>query len=149
MNVAFWEPFPLTETLFSKILAETDLKKLVSAEKARHEKHYDLVLFEGSRFPEAPFCSAEIWLTPSSCTAKKRPDGLFLTGGMASEDDVLLSSIGENSALICIQQELFHEGRVFLPSEQKIPFDRNFSVYKNLAAGFATVAAKFILGEDF
>ena len=68
---------------------------------------------------------------------------------MASEDDVLLSSIGENSALICIQQELFHEGRVFLPSEQKIPFDRNFSVYKNLAAGFATVAAKFILGEDF
>ena len=149
MNIAFWEPFPLTETLFRQNLAESGLKNLVFAERAQEGKRYDLVLFEGNYFPEAPFCSSDLWLAPSSCIAKKRPNGLFLTGGMASEDDVLLSSIGENGALICIQRELFRDGRIFLPSEQKIPFNRNFSVYKNLAAGFATVAAKFFLGEDF
>ncbi len=148
MRIALWEPFPLTETLIRRHLKESGLESSVSVEKATFGEHYDLVLFEGSFFPENPFCSADLWLVPASCVPKKLPRGTFLTGGMGIDDDISLSSIRERSALICIQREIAGKAQALIPQEQKIPFDRNFTLYKNLAAGFALLWVKFFLGEE-
>lgn len=148
MRIALWEPFPLTETLLLSHLKKCPLRGTVSVEKARSGRRYDLVLFEGNYFPEQPFCTSDLWLVPASCTAKKLPEGAFLTGGMGSDDDVSLSSIGEESALLCMQREIVQKERILFPFEKKIPFDYNFSLYKNLAAGFGLLAAKFYFGEE-
>lgn len=148
MRIALWEPFPLTETLLFTRLKNSAAKHSVAVEKARMGQHYNLVLFEGSFFPQYPLCSSDLWLVPSSCKVKKLPLGTFLTGGMGSEDDVSLSSIGEENALLCIQREIVHGERTLFPLEKTIPFDRNYSLYKNLAAGFALLSVKFFLGEE-
>lgn len=148
MKIALWESFPLTETLLISHLKKNGTERLVSVEKAKFGEHYDLVLFEGSFFPEIPFCSSDLWLAPASCVPKKLPQGTFLTGGMGIDDDVSLSSIREKSALLCIQREIVGKGRSLFPRESKIPFNRNFSLYKNLAAGFALLWEKFFFGEE-
>ena len=148
MKIALWEPFPLTETLLRNHLNKSETKNLVSVEKIKFGRHYDLVLFEGKFFPEEPFCSSDLWLVPASCTVKKLPRGTFLTGGMGIDDDISLSSIREESALICIQREIVGKDRTLIPQEHRIPFDRNFTLYKNLAAGFALLWTEFFFGEE-
>ncbi|MBR4287987.1 MAG: hypothetical protein IKT50_00955 [Clostridia bacterium] len=148
MKIALWEPFPLTETLLRSHLKKIGAEHLVSVEKAEFGKHYDLVLFEASFFPEDPFCSSDLWLVPASCTVKKLPQGAFLTGGMGIDDDVSLSSIREKNALMCIQREVVIKHQSLIPQERIIPFDRNFTLYKNLAAGFALLWAKNFFGEE-
>lgn len=148
MKIALWEPFPLTETLLRSHLKHCGISHLVSVEKAKFGKKYDLVLFEGKFFPEVPFCCSDLWLVPASCQVKKLPQGTFLTGGMGIDDDISLSSIHEKNALICIQREIAVNAQTLIPQEQIIPYDRNFTLYKNLAAGFSMLWTKFFLGEE-
>ena len=76
------------------------------------------------------------------------PAGVFLTGGMRNFDPVTFSSIGDDTAMLCLQQEIFWKGKSVVPFEKKVPFDRDFSLYKNLAASFAFCLAEALFLED-
>lgn len=148
MKIALWEPYPLMEARLFALLKKAGLDGDVSLERPKAKGRYDLVLFEGGHFPEDPHFQGNIWLVPSSACVKKLPEGVFLTGGMSPEDDVSLSSIGEDDALLYTKREILQNGRPLFPFEKRIPYDRNFTLYKNLAAGFGLLTAKFYFGED-
>lgn len=50
--------------------------------------------------------------------------------------------------MLCVQQEIFLRGKNIVPFERKVRFDRNFSLYKNLATGFALSLAQILFTEE-
>ena len=50
--------------------------------------------------------------------------------------------------MLWVQQEICLNGKSILPFEKKVRFDRNFSLYKNLATGFALSLAQILFTEE-
>ena len=50
--------------------------------------------------------------------------------------------------MLCLQQEIRLGGRNIVPFEKKVVFNRNFSLYKNLATGFALSLARILFTEE-
>ncbi|MBR5459265.1 MAG: hypothetical protein IKV53_00215 [Clostridia bacterium] len=55
--------------------------------------------------------------------------------GMRERDSVTFSSIGEESAMVCLKRRVNFLDREFDPCEFKVPFDRGRGLYANLALG--------------
>ena len=117
--------------------------------QAKRGNSYDLVLWDKNFLPENLSFQSEIFLVPGSARISALPRiGQVLTGGMNREDAVSFSSIGEEEALLCLGQEIFFQKRSIVPFEQKVSFDRNFSLYKNLATGFALSLLTQVFTEE-
>lgn len=149
MRIGLMETLPI---LREKIKAERIRYpyggKLI-VENVRKDARYDLILSDKRYFPRAFPGTAEIFLVPgSSDPCPLPPQGILLTGGMAHCDAVSFSSIGEDEALLCVQQEICLRGKNIEPFETKVRFDRNFSLYKNLASGFAFSLARILFTEE-
>lgn len=137
MKIGFWENIPVLQNKVEKCLAHSPYKEKFLLEAAKSDEEYDLVLCDKNYFSKkAP--KSEIYLVSGSAKIISQGEkGILLTGGMNREDSVSFSSIGEDAALICIEREIFLKGKSIVPFETKVPFDRNFSLYKNIASGFA------------
>ena len=136
MKIGFWENIPVLQNKVEKCLALSPYKEKLFWEAARWDEEYDLVLCDKNYFSQkAP--KSEVYLVSGSAKIFSQGErGILLTGGMNREDSVSFSSIGEDTALICLQREIFLKGKSIVPFEMKVPFDRNFSLYKNIASGF-------------
>ena len=147
MKIGLWETFPLMESLLSQIAPLFPLAG--SLEVGRWEKNESYHIFLTDR-ALPPSASSEIILIPSSSERLWRDfSGQVITGGMGSSDPVTFSSIGEDRALLCLQQEILFCGREIVPFERPVPFRRNFSLYKNLAVTFALSLTEILFGEEF
>jgi hypothetical protein len=49
--------------------------------------------------------------------------------------------------MLCLQREIFLKNTFIGPFERAVPYDRNYNLYKNLAAGFA-LALTLIFREE-
>ena len=148
MKIAVFEEIPLIRTRLFALLQNHPHRERIQVEPPLPREHYDLVLWEGARFTPRLSAAAQLTLVPFSVPVLHPPTaGLLLTGGMEGEASVSFSSIGEDSALLCVARELRLRGESVLPFERPVPFDRNFTLYKNLAAGFALSLADLYFGE--
>ncbi len=149
MRIGLLESLPiLREKLKSERILYPYGGKIV-VESVRRGAQYDLILSDKSYLPETLPYRAKIFLVPSSASICSVPKGsLLLTGGMAHFDAVSFSSIGEEDALLCVQREILLRERNIVPFETKVHFDRNFSLYKNLATGFALSLARILFTEE-
>jgi len=149
MRIGLLETTPiLREKLKSERILYPYGGKIV-AESVRRGARYHLLLSDKSYLPQNIPCSADVFLIPGNAEIRGLPKGgLLLTGGMAYSDPVSFSSIGEEDALLCVQQEICLEGRNIMPFERKVRFNRNFSLYKNLATGFALSLAEILFTEE-
>lgn len=149
MKIGLFETLPiLQEKLKAERIALPFGGKII-LEDARKGKDYDLILSDKSYLPEPSPFRAQVYLVPGSAHIGTLPEeGILLTGGMNRADAVSFSSIGEEEAMLCLQQEICFHGQSIMPFEKKVRFDRNFSLYKNLAAGFALSLAHLLFVED-
>jgi hypothetical protein len=149
MRIGLLETLPiLREKLKSERILFPYGGKIV-AESVRRGAHYNLLLSDKSYFPKNLPCHADLFLFPGNAEIHFAPKrGMLLTGGMAHSDSVSFSSIGETDAMLCIQQEICINGKNIAPFERKVRFDRNFSLYKNLATGFALSLAEILFTEE-
>lgn len=149
MRIGLLETVPiLREKLKSERILYPYGGKII-AESIRRGARYDLILSDKSYFPKALPCQADVFLLPGSADPRHVPhQGIVLTGGMAHSDPVSFSSIGDEDALLCVQQEIRLMGQNIVPFEKKVLFDRNFSLYKNLATGFALSLAEILFTEE-
>ena len=147
MKIAVFEYLPLLETLVKNRLCAAKEDR-VTVEKAVESRVYTLLISDRSHVPQSILLTSELILLPSGSRFIPEAEGTVLTGGMRSEDAVSFSSIGEDRAMLCLQREL-NLGQVFIePFEQSVPYDRNHTLYKNLAAGFAICLAEILLREE-
>lgn len=138
MKIGFFETLPILQQKLTKEFSRDFVGKNLILEAVREKEDYDLVLCDKNYFPASPPFRGKIYLVPGSARILSLPtEGILLTGGMNREDAVSFSSIGEESGMICLEKEIFLEGRSIFPYECKVPFDRSFSLYKNIASGFA------------
>ncbi len=149
MRIGLLETVPiLREKLKSERILYPYGGKII-AESIRRGARYDVILSDKGYFPKSLPCDACIFLIPGTAELRAEPrQGLVLTGGMAHTDTVSFSSIGEEDAMLCVQQEIRLLGRNIVPFEKKVRFDRNFSLYKNLATGFALSLAEILFTEE-
>lgn len=146
MKIGLWETFPILEGLLKEMAPCFSLPSSLALFSLRTGERYHLLLTDRAHLPPA---QADCILIPgrreapilSSC-------GQVLTGGMSRADPVTFSSIGEERALLCLQQEIVLCGQSIVPFERPIPFLRRYSLYKNLAAGFALSLAEILFGEE-
>ena len=145
MKIALLEDFPL---LHSLLTLSPDLPSLLW-EAPRNGQQYDLVLCDRA-FLLPPLPPSPLILVPHTCKIQPQveADRLILRGGMDSESAVTLSSIKEEEAWLCLTREIRWQGRLLGPFEKKIPFRHSFSLFKNLAVGFARCLADPLLGEE-
>jgi len=149
MQIALIEQLPILETLLQSVLRKSPYRSQIVLQKAEKTRLYDLALSDRIFFSEPHFCRAQLYLVPSEAKMEKNFFcGTLLTGGMSAADPVSLSSIGEDRAVLCVQQEICLCGKNIDPFEKPIPFDRNFSLFKNLAAGFVLALTEQIFGEE-
>lgn len=149
MRIGLLETIPILREKLKRERNAYPCGERIVAESLRRGARYDLILSDKSYFPCSFPCHAEIFLIPGNARIDAIPEeGLLLTGGMAHSDTVSFSSIGEEDALLCVQREIFLMGKSILPFEQKVHFDRNFSLYKNLATGFALALARILFTEE-
>ncbi len=149
MRIGLLETLPiLREKLKSERILYPYGGKII-AESIRRGARYDLILSDKNYFPQTfPFYTS-IFLVPGNAQIPVLPqEGIVLTGGMAHSDSVSFSSIGDEDAMLCVQQEIYLGGRNIVPFERKVRFDRNFSLYKNLATGFALSLAEILFTEE-
>lgn len=149
MRIGLLENLPI---LREKLKAERILYPYggkIIVESVRRGAHYDLILSDKSYLPRVFPCEATVLLVPGGAVIGSVPkEGILLTGGMALSDTVSFSSIGEEDAMLCVQREICLLGRNIVPFETKVRFDRNFSLYKNLATGFALSLARILFTEE-
>ncbi len=145
MNIALAEDFPLLALLLSQAVRRHPLREKLFWEEAHLDRRYDLLLSD--RPPRKELPSARIALFPSF-SLPTTSSCIRLQGGMNRDAEVTLSSIGKDSAWLCLAREIPLSPVPILPFEKKIPFDRNFSLYKNLAVGFALCLADYDFGEE-
>ncbi|MBQ3075949.1 MAG: hypothetical protein IJC26_07760 [Clostridia bacterium] len=149
MRIGIFETLPiLREKLRSERILYPYGGKIV-AENVRKGSRYDLILSDKDYFPPSISGLADVFLVPDTASVRSLPErGILLTGGMSQSDSVSFSSIGENEAMLWVQQEICLNGKSILPFEKKVRFDRNFSLYKNLATGFALSLAQILFTEE-
>ena len=146
MKIGFFEDVPVLEDKLKKVLAS---QKGLLLEAVKSGERYDIVLCDKNYFPDKASFESRIYLVPGSARILALPEeGILLTGGMNREDAVSFSSIGETSALLCLGKEIFLHKKNIFPFEMKVPFDRSFSLYKNLAVGFALSLITLIFTEE-
>ena len=154
MRIGFWETTPILQECLRRRAAYHPLGNRIVPEQARHGATYDLFLSDRVFLPDPFPFHTEIGLIPGSARGRDGGalllprEGVFLTGGMRNFDPVTFSSIGDDTAMLCLQQEIFWKGKSVVPFEKKVPFDRDFSLYKNLAASFAFCLAEALFLED-
>ena len=149
MTIGLLESMPLLEARLNPAFLSSPYEAQCRREAARHGAHYDLVLCDKQILPETLPFTCDLLLVPGDAVFTPFLEcQLLLTGGMNGEDAVSFSSIGEDSAMLCLQRELRFCGKDIFPFEKPIFFDRNFSLYKNLATGFALSLAELLFGED-
>jgi len=149
MKIALMEPFPLLREHLHRALLSTPYASLVLPEAARGEKRYDLAVSDLNYFPPKDLPRAELYLIPGE--ARVDPsfrEGVLLTGGMSRWDAVTLTSIRDNSAMLCLQREITLMGKSLVPCEKRIPYDRRMRLYKNLAIGFCLSLAEWMFEEE-
>ena len=149
MTIGFFETTPILQEKIRKEEAYHFLKEKLHLEPISFGKEYDLVLSDKAYLPNPLFFRCGICLVPG--TAENLPiipQGILLSGGMSREDSITFSSIGEDSAMLCLQKEIFLGGKSIVPFEKKVLFDRNFSLYKNLASAFTFCLAQFMFAEE-
>lgn len=149
MRIGLLETLPiLREKLKTERILYPYGGKIV-VESVRRDARYDLILSDKSYLPRTLPYYAKVFLVPGSAEIRSTPrDGILLTGGMAQSDTVSFSSIGEDEAMLCVQREICLRNRSIVPFETKVRFDRNFSLYKNLATGFALSLARILFTEE-
>ena len=147
MNIAISEHLPILENLLRKQLSTMPTGR-IHVEKATRNGNYSLLLSDRSDLPREGFLRAELILVPGGFDFLQRTEAVVLTGGMNREDAVSFSSIGEKRAMLCLQREIALEGTFIGPFEKSVPFDRNYTLYKNLAVGFALSLADILLREE-
>ncbi len=149
MKIGFFET---TAILQEKIRKEKSLFRWgdqIFLEPIRYGNAYDLVLSDKPYLPNPLSFQSFICLVPGSAEPiPPIPNGILLRGGMNREDPVTFSSIGDDTAMLCLQQEIFIKGKSVVPFEKKVPFDRNFSLYKNLASSFTLSLAELMFAEE-
>lgn len=148
MKIGLLESVPiLHEKLKSeRILYPFGGKMIV--ERVHRETKYDLILSDKKHLRHLPF-QASVFLIPGVADSPILPSrGILLTGGMSHSDAVSFSSIGEEDAMLCVQREICLMERNIEPFEKKVRFNRNFSLYKNLATGFALSLAEILFTEE-
>lgn len=149
MKIGCFEKIPVLQNKLKKELSLSPFEKEILLEKARDGKKYDLILWDQNYFPSRLPFQSHIFLVPGSAKIFALPEkGLLLTGGMNREDPVSFSSIGEEEALLCLGREIFLREKSLFPFEMKVPFDRNFSLYKNMALGFARTLVTLFFTEE-
>jgi hypothetical protein len=148
MRIGLLETVPiLREKLKSERILYPFGGKLV-VESVRYDARYDLILSDKKHFHHLPY-RASVFLIPGNSDSLAVPNqGILLTGGMSHSDSVSFSSIRETEAMLCVQQEICMGGRSIEPFEKKVVFNRNFSLYKNLATGFALSLAEILFTEE-
>lgn len=149
MRIALMEAFPLLQTRLTSLFASQPFSRRIRFEAAREEEEYDLALCDRIRFPGGAMPKAAVYLAAGEARVERTPEvGILLTGGMSVWDAVTLSSIREEKAMLCLGSEIcFCEKRIF-PFESAVPYDHNYPLYQNLAAGFCLALAKQLFGED-
>ncbi len=149
MKIGFFETTPILQERIRKEKASFVLGERIFLEPIRYGGEYDLVLSDKPYLPNPPIFRFSICLIPgSSEPIPPFREGILLRGGMSREDPVTFSSIGDDTAMLCLQQEIFLRGKSVVPFEKKVPFDRNFSLYKNLAASFTFSLAELMFAEE-
>lgn len=148
MRIGLLETVPvLREKLKSERILYPFGGKIV-VESARRDARYDLILSDKKYLSHLPY-HANVFLIPGIGDSPVTSiHGIVLTGGMSHSDSVSFSSIGEEDAMLCVQQEIRLGGRNVVPFEKKVRFNRNFSLYKNLATGFALSLAEILFTEE-
>ncbi len=148
MRIGLLETVPvLREKLRSERILYPFGGKLI-VESVHRDARYDLILSDKKHFHRLPY-HASVFLIPGIAESPVIPNrGILLTGGMSHSDSVSFSSIGEEEAMLCLQQEIRLGGRNIVPFEKKVVFNRNFSLYKNLATGFALSLAEILFSEE-
>ena len=148
MRIGLMEAVPI---LYEKLKSERILYPFggkIIVENARREISYDLILSDKKHLRQIPFC-ANVFLIPGIADSPLLPTrGILLTGGMSHADSVSFSSIGEEDAMLCLQREIRLMERNIEPFEKKVRFNRNFSLYKNLASGFVLSLAEILFTEE-
>ncbi|MBR3837125.1 MAG: hypothetical protein IKJ74_03180 [Clostridia bacterium] len=149
MRIAIHEPFPILEGLLKHLLSQSKTAAPTFVEAAKYGEDYDLFLSDRSWLPGDEEVRARLYLVPEEALSPCREvSGTVLIGGMNGADAVTLSSIGEERALLCLQQEILICGKWVSPFEKPIVFNRRYNLYKNLAAGFACTLAEILRGEE-
>ena len=112
MRIGLLESLPiLREKIKSERISYPFGGKIV-AESVRRSALYDLILSDRNYFPRTLSCRAAVFLVPATAEIPVLPEqGIFLTGGMAHSDSVSFSSIGDEDAMLCVQQEIFLRGK--------------------------------------
>lgn len=148
MKIGISEPFPLLEYRLKDLYERHQLPHPPRAARETDEG-FDLILSDRNFFDSQSLPHAALYLISGEILPKCLPEeGLVITGGMNSGDTVTLSSIGEDRAMLCLQREI-SLGNVFIgPFERAVPYDRNYNLYKNLAAGFALALTLFFREEE-
>jgi len=149
VKIAISEPFPFLEERLKLRIRQSHPKPFPELEPARIFRRYNLLISDRNVFSgdEMPF--SELYLIPNFARLiRPARCGLLLSGGMHSSDSVTLSSIGEDHAMLCLQQEIRICGTDLGPFEQVIPFNRNDSLYHNLAMGFSLALTEALGREE-
>ena len=147
MKIGILEPFPLLESRL-QALFESSLLPSPPRDAENTEDFFDLILSDRNYFDDKSLPPASLYLISGEILPESLPEsGLVITGRMNSSDTVTLSSIGEDRAMLCLQREIFLNNTFIGPFERAVPYDRNYNLYKNLAAGFA-LALTLIFREE-
>lgn len=147
MRIALSEQFPILETALRESMAHLPHRHRPVLD-GKSLAPCDLVLWDRNYFSAAIAPRAEVYLIPGGIRIEEEPlSGILLAGGMNRADPVTLSSIGEDRAMLCLQQEICFSGQNIAPFERPIFFDRRLNLYKNIAIGFALTLTEYLFGE--
>ena len=149
MNIGVFETVPV---LLEKLKSQRSLNpfgKHMTLERARQGGTYDLFISDRPHTPDPLPFSAQLYLFPPNARTVTPPSkGQVLLCGMSAWDDLSFSSIGEENAFLCLQKEIIFCQKSIVPFEKKIPLDRNFDLYKNMASGLIFALAEMIFAEE-
>ena len=149
MNIGILETIPVLRHHLVAEQKKNQAHNQLFIEKARIGKNYDLIVSDQSYLPESIPYHTDLIFIPGHARFGSVPENLLLiTGGMNQEDTVTFSSIREESAMLCLQKEIFYGKKIILPFESPVLFDRNYGLYHNLATGFLFALADLVFGEE-
>ncbi len=148
MKIGISEPIPLLENRIRFLFRDFPLWEPPYSATAENAP-FDVILWDRNRFDAQNLPKSSLYLISGEILPQALPEeGLVITGGMGIEDTVTFSSIGEDRAMLCLQQEIPVGERFIAPFEISVPFDRNYNLYKNLAAGFCLALTLMIREEE-
>lgn len=150
MHIACLEKYPILFRFLSEALEAKPYREKVTVERAPFSRAaYPLLLSDESYFPGRRELFGDLVLLPSRTRLGALPEKCRpLFCGMGREDEVTLSSIGEEKAMLCLQKEISLGKTVLVPQEVPIPFYRQYSLFKNAAVGFSVLLLDAVFGEE-